>query len=97
MARNMIIGKPACLPFSNLWTKNLEEVIKGWATLMVTTQDNMRSMKPEEDWFKDEDEESHGNSCALDAISNGVDKNIFRLRNTCIVAKEVWETLKTAH
>ena len=27
----------------------------------------------------------------------GVDKNMFRLINTCTVAKEAWDILKTAH
>ncbi|XP_057444753.1 uncharacterized protein LOC130736999 [Lotus japonicus] len=38
-----------------------------------------------------------GNSKALNAIFNGVDKNMFRLINTCTVAKEAWDILKTAH
>src|ERR1044072_9485117 len=37
------------------------------------------------------------NSKALNAIFNGVDKNMFRLINTCTVAKEAWDILKTAH
>ena len=38
-----------------------------------------------------------GNSKALNALFNGVDKNIFRLINTCTVAKDAWEILKTTH
>ncbi|MCI82765.1 gag-pol polyprotein, partial [Trifolium medium] len=33
----------------------------------------------------------------LNAIFNGVDKNMFRLINTCTEAKEAWEILQTAH
>ena len=42
----------------------------------------------EEDWTKEEDELALGNSKALNALFNGVDKNIFRLINTCTVAKD---------
>lgn len=54
-------------------------------------------LKPEEDWSKEEDEFALGNSKSLNALFNGVEKNIFRLINTCIVAKEAWEILKTTH
>jgi len=33
----------------------------------------------------------------LNAIFNGVDKNIFRLVNNCEVAKDAWNILKTTH
>jgi len=33
----------------------------------------------------------------LNALFNGVDKNMFRLIKQCIVAKDYWEILKTAH
>ena len=38
-----------------------------------------------------------GNSCALNVLYNGVDKNIFRLINTCKRAQEAWKILKFAH
>jgi beta-galactosidase/beta-glucuronidase len=38
-----------------------------------------------------------GNSKALNDLFNGVDKNMFRLIKQCIVAKDAWEILKTAH
>ncbi|MCI47692.1 gag-protease polyprotein, partial [Trifolium medium] len=44
--------------------------------------------KPEEEWTKDEDELTLGNSKALNAIFNGVNMNMFRLIKRCIVAKE---------
>ena len=43
------------------------------------------------------DELALGNSKALNALFNGVDKNIFRLINTCTVAQDAWEILKTTH
>ncbi|XP_057437675.1 uncharacterized protein LOC130729849 [Lotus japonicus] len=52
--------------------------------------------KPEEEWTKEEHEAALGNSKALNAIFNGVDKNMFRLINTCIDAKVAWDILKTA-
>lgn len=44
-----------------------------------------------------EDEASLGNSRALNAIFNEVDKNIFRLINTCFFAKEGCDILVVAH
>ena len=44
-----------------------------------------------------EDELTLGNSTALNALFNGVDKNMFRLIKQCIVAKDAWKILKTAH
>ena len=54
-------------------------------------------LKSEEEWTVDEDESSLANSRALNAIFNGVDKNMFRMIKQCSVAKEAWETLKIAH
>jgi len=54
-------------------------------------------LKPEEKWIAAEDELALGNSKALNALFNGVDKNMFRLIKQCTVAKDAWEILKTAH
>jgi len=54
-------------------------------------------LKPEEEWIAAEDELALGNSKALNALFNGVNKNMFRLIKQCIVAKDAWEILKTAH
>jgi len=54
-------------------------------------------LKPEEEWTAVEDELALGNSKALNSLFNGVDKNMFRLIKQCIVAKDAWEILKTAH
>jgi len=54
-------------------------------------------LKPEEKWTAAEDELTLGNSKALNALLNGVDKNMFRLIKQCTVAKDAWEILKTAH
>jgi len=46
------------------------------------------SLKPEEEWSKVEDDLALGNNKALNALFNGVDKNIFRSINNCNVAKD---------
>src|ERR1044072_786728 len=55
------------------------------------------TLKEEAYWTKEEVEEALANSKALNAIFSGVDKNMFRMINTCTVAKEAWEILRTAH
>jgi len=52
------------------------------------------NLKPEEDWSKDEDELVLANSEVLNALFNAVDKNMFRLINTC---SDAWEILITTH
>ena len=55
------------------------------------------NLKHVEDWYKEEDGLSLGNSKALNALFKGVDKNIFKLINTCTMAKDAWEILRTTH
>ena len=55
------------------------------------------ALKLEEECTTTEDELTLGNSKALNALFNGVDKNMFRLIKQCTVAKDAWEILKTAH
>jgi len=45
-------------------------------------------LKPEEEWTTTEDKLALGNSKALNALFNGVDKNMFRLIKQCTVAKD---------
>ena len=54
-------------------------------------------LKSEEEWTVAKDESSLANSRALNAIFNGVDKNMFRMIKQCSVAKEAWKILKIAH
>ncbi|CAJ2661591.1 unnamed protein product [Trifolium pratense] len=54
-------------------------------------------LKAEEDWSKEEDELALGNSKALYALYNGVDKHIFKLIKKCVSAKEAWKILETVH
>src|ERR1044072_1134842 len=80
--------------------KTWKAIIKGWNPPVDKETEGSSTnltLKKEEDWSKEEDEEALANSKALNAIFNGVDKNMFRLINTCTVAKEAWEILKTSH
>jgi len=54
-------------------------------------------LKPKEERSSVEDELALGNSNALNALFNGVDKNMFKMIKQCTVAKDAWEILKTAH
>jgi len=80
-------------------SKNWKAVIKGWEHFVVmnTYGKATAELKPKDDWSKEEDELALGNSKALNALFNGVDKNKFRYINTCIVAKDAWEILRTTH
>ena len=55
------------------------------------------TIKPEEEWNEDDDKEVIRNSKVLNALFNGVYKNVFTLINMCIMAKEAWEILKTTY
>ncbi|MCI41842.1 gag-protease polyprotein, partial [Trifolium medium] len=80
-------------------SKTWKDVVKGWEHLVITDKDGnkTRELKSEEDWSKEEDELALENSKALNALFNGVDKNMFRLIKQCTIAKEAWEILKTTH
>jgi len=80
-------------------SKTWKAVLKGWEHSLALDADGKRTniLKPEEEWTAAEDELALGNSKPLNALFNGVDKNMFRLIKQCIVAKEAWEILKTAH
>src|ERR1044072_4469694 len=70
--------------------KTRKAIVKGWTPPVNFHKEGTSttiSLKPEEEWTKEEDEEAHGNSKALNVIFIGVDKNMFRLINTCTVAK----------
>ncbi|XP_057443220.1 uncharacterized protein LOC130735138 [Lotus japonicus] len=75
-----------------------KSVLKGW-THPVQTKEGTSTieLKSEVNWSKTEDEEAAANSKALNAIFNGVDKNMFRLIHTCTLAKDALEILKVAH
>jgi hypothetical protein len=80
-------------------SKTWKSVLKGWEHPVNLDKDGNKTdvLKPEEEWTTAEDELSLANSKALNALFNGVDKNMFRLIKKCTVAKEAWDILKTAH
>ena len=75
--------------------RSWKAVLEGWDHPTVKDKDGNESLKPEEDWSDEEDELALGNSKALNALFNGVDKKMSRLIDTCIVAKEAWEIIRT--
>src|ERR1044072_7469243 len=72
--------------------KTWKAIVTGWTPpVNKTTEEGTSttiSYKKEEDWTKEEDEDALENSKALNSIFNGAQKNMFRLINTCTVAKE---------
>jgi hypothetical protein len=68
----------------------LESCVEGLSASCCTDKDGNKTtvLKPEEEWSKEEDELALGNSKALNALFNGVDKNMFRLIKQCTVAKD---------
>lgn len=64
-------------------------MLKGWEHLVALDKDENKTnvLKSEEVWTTVEDESSLANSRALNAIFNGVDKNVFKMIKQCNVAK----------
>jgi len=62
-------------------SKTWKAVLKGWEHLVALDVDGNRTtiLKLEEQWTTAEYELALGNSKALNALFNGVDKNMFRL------------------
>jgi len=80
-------------------SKTWKVVLKGWEHPVVLDKDVNKTtvLKSDEEWTTTEDELSLANSKALNAIFNGVDKNMFKMIKQCSVTKEAWEILKIAH
>jgi len=80
-------------------SKTWKAVLKAWEHPMALDADGNKTtvLKLEEEWTAAEDDLALGNSKALNALFNGVDKNMFRLIKQCTVAKDAWEILKIAH
>ena len=77
-----------CAFMKSLDSKTWKAVINGWEEPQYSdASGSITGPKPEKEWSPTEDEAALGNSRALNAIFNGVDKNIFRLINTCTSAK----------
>lgn len=74
-------------------------VLKDWDNPLVKDKDgkDISKLKPKEECSKDKDDPALGNCKALNALFNGVDKNMFRLINNCTVVKDSWDILRTTH
>jgi hypothetical protein len=108
-----MVNRPPLLDGSNydLWksrmatflksidSKTWKAVLKGWEPPVVLDKDGNKTdvLKPEEEWSKEEDEATLGNNKALNALFNRVDRSMFKLIKPCIVAKDAWCILETAH
>ncbi|KAK2427728.1 gag-protease polyprotein [Trifolium repens] len=80
-------------------SKTWKAVLKGWEPPVVLHKDGNKTvvLKPEEEWSKEEDEAALGNNKAFNALFNGVYRSMFKLIKPCIVAKDAWQILQTAH
>ncbi|KAA0026108.1 gag-proteinase polyprotein [Cucumis melo var. makuwa] len=69
-------------------------VISRWEYPTEKDEAGQTVRKYELKWIKDEDDVAVGNSRALNALFNAVDPNIFKLINTCKLAKAAWDILE---
>ncbi|GAU40405.1 hypothetical protein TSUD_136520 [Trifolium subterraneum] len=95
---NYDIWKARMIAFlKSMDSRTWKAVLKGWEHPKVKNANgaDTDALKPEEEWTAAEDSLALGNSKALNALFNGVDKNMFRLIKKCEVAKDAWEILKT--
>ncbi|XP_031740742.1 uncharacterized protein LOC116403561 [Cucumis sativus] len=89
--------KPCMTSFlKSIDSESWKAVISGWEPPMILVE-GKSTPKPESDWTDAEDQASRGNACALNAIYNGVDQNVFKLIHTCSSAKEAWKSLEVAY
>src|ERR1051325_11584720 len=97
---NYDMWKPRMAEYiKSLDSRAWKDILKGWTHPVIVGADNQPTgeLKPKENWSKEDDELALANSKDLNSIFGGVDRNIFRLINTCEVAKDDWEILKTTH
>lgn len=71
----------------SMYKKKWKAIVKGWKHLVFTSYDETSILNLEAECYNVEDEEAIGYSKSLSVIFNGVDKNMFRLINTCTEAK----------
>ncbi|GAA0169523.1 hypothetical protein LIER_23988 [Lithospermum erythrorhizon] len=94
---NYTYWKARITPFlKSMDTRTWKAIPIGWTTPTVTN-DNLTTVKPEDDWTGEQQELALRNDKALNAIFNVVDLNLFKLINTCTVAKVAWDSLQTAY
>ncbi|KAA0048309.1 gag-pol polyprotein [Cucumis melo var. makuwa] len=63
----------------------------------MSTVDGVSVPKPEVEWTDAEEQVLVGNARVLNAIFNGVDLNVFKLINSCTIAKEAWRILEVVY
>lgn len=59
--------------------KTWKVAIKGWTPQNITTEHNIKIVKFEKNWSAAQDKDALGNSCALNSIYIGGNKNIFMI------------------
>jgi len=90
--------KPRMVAFLKALDSKAWRAVNSGCTHPVTKDKEGNSeLKPEEKWSKGEEEVALGNSKALNALFNGINRNIFRLVHHCELAKDVWDILKNTH
>ncbi|KAI5430212.1 hypothetical protein KIW84_034694 [Lathyrus oleraceus] len=84
------LWKPRMIAFLRSLDSKVRRVVnKGWEHPTKTGEDGVSVQIPEEEWDKEQEALALGNSKALNALFNGISKNIFRLVHHCELAKEV--------
>ncbi|GAA0148467.1 hypothetical protein LIER_44086 [Lithospermum erythrorhizon] len=78
-------------------TKRWKTVLTGWTTPTQNNAEGVVVVKEEANWTNDEAELSLGINKALNSIFCAIDGKVFKLINSCIVAKEAWEILQIAY
>ncbi|KAA0060257.1 gag-pol polyprotein [Cucumis melo var. makuwa] len=71
-------------------------IISGWEHPTKKDETCKITQKYELKWTSEEDDAAIGNSRALNTLFNVIDPNIFKLINTCKLAKVAWDTLEVA-
>ncbi|KAK2368014.1 gag-protease polyprotein [Trifolium repens] len=71
-------------------SRTWKAVLRGWEHPKVKDANGIdtKELNPEEDWTPAEDTLALGNNKALNALFNGVDKNMFRLIKQCTVGND---------
>jgi len=80
----------SCANLKSIDIKIWKAVLKGWEHPVVLDKDGHKTevLKAEEEWSAPEDEQALAHSRALNAIFNGVDKNMLTMIKQCNVAKD---------
>ncbi|TYK11809.1 gag-pol polyprotein [Cucumis melo var. makuwa] len=86
--KNYSYWKPSMIFFiKTLGGRAWRALVVGYHPLMSTVN-GVSVSKPEVEWTDAKEQASVGNARALNSILNGVDLNVFKLINSCTIAKE---------